>query len=350
MATHKVLVFLDVTMARLVLDGTSFTVGFPTLPLTTSSPASTCCKSFESDAQVSETLTIFSASRLAFLRSNRPGPVSSPGSGGPNLESRRVYQLSMAPNFARGPCYGLPDMMVLAHRGASEDAPENTILAFERAVDGGCTGLETDVRRTADGRLVLIHDARVDRTTDGTGTVADLTWAEIERLDAGSWKHPQFSGTRIPLLSELFAGFAGRVHIALELKAVDAIDGVAQLVSDAGVSLTCLTFTSFEIEHLEKLSELLPTASCGYLVREWPVHLSGMLRDRGIRQICPPAHELTRELVDAWRSEGFSVRAWRVRSDDLVLRCLEAGVDGFTVDFPARATELIARHPGRPGC
>lgn len=236
-------------------------------------------------------------------------------------------------------------MLVIAHRGASEDAPENTLLAFERAVTDGCTALETDVRRTRDGQLILMHDAQVDRTTDGTGLVADLTWAEIARLDAGGWKHPRYAGTRVPLLSELFAGYAGRVHIALELKAADAIEGVAQQVRDDHVALDGITFTSFELAHVERLKELLPDASCGYLVREWPLSLAGTLRERGIGQICPPAHELSREQVDAWRAEGFTIRAWRVRSDELVLRCYQAGVDGFTVDFPARAAELIARQP-----
>lgn len=235
-------------------------------------------------------------------------------------------------------------MMVIAHRGASEDAPENTLPAFERAVADGCEALETDVRRTRDGQLVLMHDAQVDRTTNGSGLLADLTWPELRSFDAGAWKHPRFAGTPVPLLAELFSRFAGRVHIELELKAADAVAGVAEQVRDDEVALDGITFTSFELGHLERLKESLPDASAGYLVREWPLPLSSELRDRGIQQICPPAHELSREQVDAWRAEGFSIRAWRVRSDDLVLRCLEAGVDGFTVDFPARAAELIATH------
>lgn len=233
--------------------------------------------------------------------------------------------------------------MVIAHRGASEDAPENTLPAFELAVAGGCAALETDVRRTLDGQLVLMHDPRVDRTTDGSGLVADMTWPELRRLDAGGWKHPRFAGTRVPLLSEFLERYAGRVHVALELKAEDAIEGIARQLVDSRVGTEGFTFTSFELEHLERLKELLPDAACGYLTRDWQRSLIDTLREQGIRQVCPRADALSRAEVDAWRAEGFSIRAWRVRTDELVLRCVEAGVDGFTVDFPARAARLIAQ-------
>lgn len=216
--------------------------------------------------------------------------------------------------------------------------------AFELAIDVGSRAVETDVRRTRDGQLVLMHDARVDRTTDGAGLVADLTWPELERLDAGKWKAQRFAGTRVPLLTEFLEKFAERVHVVLELKAEEAIADTVRLLLDSQVDLGALTFTSFELSHLEKLKALLPAASCGYLARSWPLSLSRTLRERGIQQVCPRADELSRKQVEAWRAEGFTIRAWRVRSDALVVRCLEAGVDGFTVDFPARATEIIARH------
>src|SRR5690606_33523772 len=106
-------------------------------------------------------------------------------------------------------------MMVIAHRGASEDAPENTLPAFELAVSGGCAALETDVRQTQDGRLVLIHDQRVDRTTDGTGLVSELTWQELQSLDAGGWKQQRFAGSRVPILSKFLTRFAFRIHVDL---------------------------------------------------------------------------------------------------------------------------------------
>jgi glycerophosphoryl diester phosphodiesterase len=103
--------------------------------------------------------------------------------------------------------------LVCAHRGRSGVAPENTLAAFEAAVDLGADFLELDVRRSADGEIVCIHDATVDRTTDGTGAVADLTLAELRALDAGSWKDARYAGERIPLLSAVLAQIAPRLVV-----------------------------------------------------------------------------------------------------------------------------------------
>src|SRR5439155_7022002 len=90
--------------------------------------------------------------------------------------------------------------IVIAHRGASAYATENTEASFDQGIALGADALETDVRATRDGVLVLIHDAQVDRTTNGHGPVADLTWEEIRQLDAGNWKDSRYAGQRVPRL------------------------------------------------------------------------------------------------------------------------------------------------------
>ena len=94
-------------------------------------------------------------------------------------------------------------MRVAAHRGFSEKYPENTMAAFRAAIEAGADEIETDVRMTADGELVLIHDDNVSRTTDGTGKVCEMTLAELKKLDAGVKKGKEFAGARIPTLREL---------------------------------------------------------------------------------------------------------------------------------------------------
>jgi glycerophosphoryl diester phosphodiesterase len=90
-----------------------------------------------------------------------------------------------------------------AHRGASGYYPENTMMAFEKAIELGCTGIETDVHMTKDGYLVLMHDEKIDRTTDGMGYIKDYNLEELRQLDAGKWKALEFSGERIPTVEEL---------------------------------------------------------------------------------------------------------------------------------------------------
>ena len=81
---------------------------------------------------------------------------------------------------------------IIAHRGSSADRPENTLAALKRAIDAGATAVEVDVRSTKDGKLVILHDATLDRTTDGTGPLAEKTWTEVRKLDAGSWFDPKY--------------------------------------------------------------------------------------------------------------------------------------------------------------
>ncbi|MCX7349096.1 MAG: glycerophosphodiester phosphodiesterase family protein [Alphaproteobacteria bacterium] len=107
---------------------------------------------------------------------------------------------------------------ISAHRGFSEDYPENTIPALAAALEAGADVAEIDIKLTRDGKLVLMHDTTVDRTTNGTGAVKDLTLAEIRQLDAGSWFGTEFSGTIVPTLDEVIAWSSGRLGILLEMK------------------------------------------------------------------------------------------------------------------------------------
>lgn len=111
----------------------------------------------------------------------------------------------------------------VAHRGATGYAPENTIAAFDLAVEMKADYIEIDVQRSKDGELVLIHDTTVDRTTDGTGKVGDLTFEQLRSLDAGSWFGEQFEGEKIPTFDEILDRYHGKVGILVEMKSQNCI-------------------------------------------------------------------------------------------------------------------------------
>lgn len=115
--------------------------------------------------------------------------------------------------------YQWPGVLAVGHRGTVRFAPENTAAAFRKAVELGVDLIEMDVRETKDGHLVIMHDATVDRTTNGKGEVADLTLEEIKRLDAGAWFGPQFAGERVPTLDEALAAIEGRALPDIDFKA-----------------------------------------------------------------------------------------------------------------------------------
>lgn len=109
--------------------------------------------------------------------------------------------------------------LVIAHRGHSSGAPEQTLAAFRQAIELGADMIEADVRRTRDGQLVMCHDARVDRTTNGSGAVADYTLAEVRRLDAGAWFDPRYAGEGVPSLDDLYElAIEARISLCLEVK------------------------------------------------------------------------------------------------------------------------------------
>jgi len=139
---------------------------------------------------------------------------------------------------------GLPVRGVAAHRGGASCRPENTLAAFRHAIDVGVHQIELDVRRTADGELVVLHDPTVDRTTDGRGRVCDLRLAELRALDAGSWWRGEFAGERIPTLREVLTAMPPDVWINVQIKRGEPIACEVVLeVLDAGcldqVILSC---------------------------------------------------------------------------------------------------------------
>lgn len=138
---------------------------------------------------------------------------------------------------ATGPAPAAGQVQVIAHRGASADAPENTLAAFALASTLGADWFELDCTLTRDGAVIVIHDDTVDRVTNGKGKVADLTLAELRRLDAGSWKDPAFAGERLPTLDEALALARDRhigVYIEIKPAADDATlyDAIAKLAGD----------------------------------------------------------------------------------------------------------------------
>ncbi len=127
----------------------------------------------------------------------------------------------------------LPERGLCAHRGAMATHPENTLPAFRAAIDAGAHMIEFDVALTADNKLVVIHDATVDRTTDGTGRVNDFTLPEIRRLDAGSWKSEEFTGERIPTLDEVLEMMPVNIWLNVHLKGDDILGSmVAEKIRD----------------------------------------------------------------------------------------------------------------------
>ncbi|OXM85335.1 glycerophosphodiester phosphodiesterase [Paenibacillus rigui] len=232
-------------------------------------------------------------------------------------------------------------MMNLAHRGASHYAPENTLAAFYKGLDLGANGLETDLRRSKDGVIILHHDDRLDRTTNGTGHPSDYTWKQLQKLDAGSWFSDGYIGERLVCLDTFLQAFGRKpIHLALELKELGLEEEVLHALEKHEVTGN-ITITSFQDEILQAVRRVDGTIRLGHLVQHWDEQHLERLKAIGVIQICPRADAVSEEKVRLLKQQGFEVRAWKVNSEALMEHCLHCGIDGMTINFPDKLAEAL---------
>lgn len=241
----------------------------------------------------------------------------------------------------------LPGPAIIAHRGASAYAPENTLAAFELAVQQGADAVELDVKLTADRRVVVIHDATVDRTTNGTGRVADLRLAALKELDAGR-TGARDPGQKIPTLEEVFEAVGQTVFLNIELTNYQSVADdlpwiTAELVQQHGMSGRVL-ISSFNPLALHRTRKALPGTPTGLLARSgWP----GVWARAWARGPCPhqalhPHHsDVTDALVAAVHRRDRRVHAYTVNDRDHIRNMFRLGVDGIFTDDPPLARRLL---------
>lgn len=236
--------------------------------------------------------------------------------------------------------------MVIAHRGASSYAPENTVAAFDLAIQQGASHLELDVHSTADGHVVVVHDETLDRTTNGSGPVTGHTLAALTALDAGSWFDARFAGERIPTLGAVLDRYRTRAHIHVEIKghSADLSQRTVDLVRRHGMA-DQVTVTSFQSTKLEETRAYAPELPTGWLVARVSDGVIAQARTRRLTQLCPRADTVTPDLVRRLHAEGFVVRAWGVATEDLMRQVVIAGADGMTVNFPDKLLAYLRTSP-----
>jgi glycerophosphoryl diester phosphodiesterase len=236
-------------------------------------------------------------------------------------------------------------VMVIAHRGASSYAPENTLAAFDLALEMGVRHIELDVDFTSDGHIVVIHDDTVDRTTNGSGPVTSHTLAALRALDAGSWFGDKFTGERIPTFHEVLERYKGRVHLHTEIKghSPSLSQRTADLIRTHGMEEQ-VTITSFQNVRLEEMRAYAPELPTGWLVVEVSEAIIAQARAMGVTQLCPRANTVTPELVRRLHAEGFVARAWGVTTEDLMQQVVQAGADGMTINFPDKLMAYLQSH------
>ncbi len=223
-----------------------------------------------------------------------------------------------------------------AHRGASFDRPENTHGAFQEAVRQGADLIELDVRSSRDGEVMVLHDATLERTTNGTGHVWDLSAAELEALDAGGWFDERSRGERIPRLRDVLGRVAPSVPLNIEIKGKAGL-GLAKRVVELAHELDAskrVVLSAFRFEHLVEARALDDEIPIGLLYEEPPADLAGDARRVAASFLHPAAGLVRPELIGAARALGLRTIVWTVDDPQVARALIAEGVDGIITNRP----------------
>lgn len=222
---------------------------------------------------------------------------------------------------------------VIGHRGAAGHAPENTLKSFLKALELGADMVELDVHLCASGEAVVIHDDTVDRTTDGTGKVLDLSLDELKALDTGD-------GERVPTLREVFEALGGRVGVNVELKGLGCVDGVYRVLADElsgpRLSLNRLLVSSFHLGMLEWMRALSDDVRLGVLVKEDLAQVFDFAQRVHAYSVNPYHKRMGLEFVAMAHGIGLKVYPWTVNEPGDIAKAKTMGVDGIISDYPER--------------
>jgi glycerophosphoryl diester phosphodiesterase len=224
-------------------------------------------------------------------------------------------------------------MQIIAHRGASGEFPENTLLAIEQALLQGADAIEIDVY-AVEGELIVIHDPKLERTTNGSGTIYQHALSYLLQLDAGQ-------GQRIPTLWQVLQLVHGRCWLNIELKGKNTVEPLLSLLSRAQSELNfdCsqLLVSSFNHHLLLKLKDALPALKLGALTASLQLNYADYVKQLGMHTVHCEINFMDQELVERAHELGLQVYVYTVDLPDEIEEMLQLGVDGIFTNYPARS-------------
>lgn len=242
-----------------------------------------------------------------------------------------------------------------AHRGYSGRYPENTMAAFIAAVEAGADGIECDVHQTLDGHFVLMHDAKVQRTTNGRGRIAQMTLAQLETLDAGAWFQPAFAGTRVPQLAALaayLAQYQRPVTLNLEwktpLRERAIVEAALRLIAVYQLSDRVL-HSSFDVENLRVLKRVNLGAHTALLAKRGDANAIELARQIDADAVHPDYLDITPRYVKRAHATELSVHPYTVNDKKSFAWMTECAVDAVITDWPAAHWLISAGDDFYPG-
>lgn len=237
--------------------------------------------------------------------------------------------------------------LIIAHRGASGEAPENTLASFHLALEQGCDAIELDVHLSADGELIVCHDDLIDRTTSGTGRIADMTVSELKKYDAGSWFHEKYSGETLPLLEEVFDAVPEEIIVNVEIKNIPSYyQGIERSLHDLMIKknrIGSVVVSSFDHQCLLRIKQLEPEIKIGLLYYANLTNHRSYAETFGasVFSLHPYFEAIRHDDIGDAEKHGLKVYPWTVNQSEEMEALINAGVSGIITDFPGKLKQLL---------
>jgi glycerophosphoryl diester phosphodiesterase len=231
-------------------------------------------------------------------------------------------------------------IVVISHRGEHLSHPENTLPAFQAAIDAGADYFELDVRTTSDGQLVLMHDGTVDRTTNGHGAVKEMTFAQIRALDAGSKMNAQFAGTRVPTLEEALTLAHGKIGIYVDCKSLEAKALVSMLEKTDMSDKVVVYGNPFFLKDVQALNpslKIMPEADSTEI-------LTKLIENLKLQVVAFDHKDFQPDVIAKAKQNNLLIyvdRLWMEDNPDSWLDAVNHGAAGIQTDHPAEAVRLL---------
>ncbi len=236
-------------------------------------------------------------------------------------------------------------MLVLAHRGASGYAPENTIPAFQKAIDQKADGFELDVQMTKDGEIVVIHDETIDRTSNGKGWVKDYTLEELRKFNYNK-PHPEYEHADIPTMREVFelvkpTDLVINIEIKTGIVFYPIEEKLLALTKEMGMEERVF-YSSFNHYTVKKIHELDPSTTVGFLYADGPIDMPAYAVKHGVNALHPALYNLQYPgFVEECKKNGLKLHVWTVNEEKYVKMCMEAQTDSVITNYPDMARRVI---------
>ncbi|MGC9363684.1 MAG: glycerophosphodiester phosphodiesterase [Fidelibacterota bacterium] len=239
-------------------------------------------------------------------------------------------------------CARVDNRIITAHRGASGTAPENTMIAIQRAIELGAGFSEIDVQETADGEIILLHDKTLERTGGVVWNIWDTPYDSLKKIEVGSWFAPEYAGEPVPRLADVIDAVKGKIKLNIELKIngheKELVEKVVDLIHEKKFQSECIV-TSFDLQSVQKVRQLDKNLKVGLIFSKYPENVDVFSLDVDLLSVKYTL--VDEEFMRKARASGKDVHVWTVNDSEMMQKLLDLGVTSIITNYPGKLRTLI---------